>query len=442
MIKKVFSNNNPNTFFLAISIASLIFFYDIKFLQFDFRYLIILSPIYLLFTNNLFKNLNTNKIDIIIFLPIFFIIFLHSNLYSVNFSKSLISLFSLFFVFTLLVINKKYIGRSIEIAVILFLFIIVLAFFVYNFFEPLKSEFRKLHILIFELCRGVRLNGAKFIFSESSHFQIVFIPAFYYWMINCKKNNLHFIVLSGILLFLYISNITTSAIISGILISIYIFIIKFFFKEIIVKRVLILNVIILFSVLLILFFQKSDNQIKKCQLKLRDMASVKSKINPFSDEKTVSKKKSNKIIDKIYEKENKSVINITSFTYLTNIKLALDTLIKKPLGYGFNNYEVAYNKYVKEVLFVKKYYKPAIGLNRNDGGSTLIKMVVEFGYVSFLLLIPVIYFAFNKKISLNNRVFLSTLILTQLIRGVGYFNGGFILILLIIYLALLKRIKL
>ena len=96
-----------------------------------------------------------------------------------------------------------------------------------NFFEPLKSEFRKLHILIFELCRGIRLNGAKFIFSESSHFQIVFIPAFYYWMISCKKNNLYFIIVSSILFFLYLSNITTTAIIAVILISIYIFIIKF-----------------------------------------------------------------------------------------------------------------------------------------------------------------------------------------------------------------------
>tara|TARA_Y100000768_G_C23840763_1_gene616047 strand:- start:202 stop:708 length:507 start_codon:yes stop_codon:yes gene_type:complete len=167
------------------------------------------------------------------------------------------------------------------------------------------------------------------------------------------------------------------------------------------------------------------------------MASIQSSINPFSDKNN----NSSKLVDKIYEADNKSVINITTFTYLTNIKLAIDSLLKNPLGYGFNNYEFAYKKYVNEVLFVKKYYKPAVGLNRNDGGSTLLKMVVEFGYISFLLLLPVIYFAFDKKISLNNRVFLSTLILTQLIRGVGYFNGGFILILLIIYLALFKRIK-
>ena len=437
MIKKVFSNKNPNTFFLAISIASLIFFYDIKFLKFDFRYLVILSPICLFFTNNLFKNINTNKKDIIIFLPVFLIILFHSILYTENFGKSLISLFSLLFIFILLVINKKYINRSIETAISFFLFIIVLAFFVYGFFDPLKSEFRKIDILIFELCRGLRLNGAKFIFSESSHFQIVFIPAFYYWMINCKKNNLYFIILSFVFFFLYISNITTSAIIFGILIPIYIFIIKFFFKEDIIKRVLILNTIIFFSALTILFFQKSDNQIKKCQLKIRDMASIQSSINPFSDKNN----NSSKLVDKIYEADNKSVINITTFTYLTNIKLAIDSLLKNPLGYGFNNYEFAYKKYVNEVLFVKKYYKPAVGLNRNDGGSTLLKMVVEFGYISFLLLLPVIYFAFDKKISLNNRVFLSTLILTQLIRGVGYFNGGFILILLIIYLALFKRIK-
>ena len=172
------------------------------------------------------------------------------------------------------------------------------------------------------------------------------------------------------------------------------------------------------------------------------MASIHSSINPFLDKTNKNKSiNTSKIIDKIYKADKKSVINITTFTYLTNIKLAIDSLLKKPLGYGFNNYEVAYNKYVSEVLFVKKYYKPAIGLNRNDGGSTLLKMVVEFGYISFLLLLPVIYFAFDKKISLNNRVFLSTLILTQLIRGVGYFNGGFILILLIIYLALFKRIK-
>jgi hypothetical protein len=37
----------------------------------------------------------------------------------------------------------------------------------------------------------------------------------------------------------------------------------------------------------------------------------------------------------------------------------------------------------------------------------------------------------NPHISLDNKIFYITLILSQLIRGAGYFNGGFIFAILI-----------
>ena len=120
--------------------------------------------------------------------------------------------------------------------------------------------------------------------------------------------------------------------------------------------------------------------------------------------------------------------------------MTLNSLKSQPFGYGLNNYEVAYKEYIKKI-YIKKYYIPATGLNRNDGCSTLLKIFVEFGFIGILILFPVLMSAFSNKISIENKIFLCTLILTQLIRGVGYFNGGFMFFLIIIYLAYFNKIK-
>ena len=76
-------------------------------------------------------------------------------------------------------------------------------------------------------------------------------------------------------------------------------------------------------------------------------------------------------------------------------------------------------------------------INSNDGSANLNKLIAEFGYVSFIILAYFIFFICSKKISMENKLFLFPLVLTQTIRGAGYFNGGYlvatILIILIVH---------
>mgnify|MGYP000936636007 FL=1 len=76
-------------------------------------------------------------------------------------------------------------------------------------------------------------------------------------------------------------------------------------------------------------------------------------------------------------------------------------------------------------------------INLNDGSANLNKLIAEFGYASFIIFAYFIFFIYSKKISMENKLFLFPLVLTQTIRGAGYFNGGFlvatILIILIVH---------
>ena len=174
MIKKVFSNINFEELLLAISILSLTFLYDIKFYYFDFRYIFILPFIYFLYKKLNNKFLYENKKIIIIFFIFLATIIIQSLIYTNEIYRNLISYFSTILIFFTILFGKNKISQSIKLAINTFLILLVLLFLIYFLFDPLKSEIQKIYMLITEACRGLRLNGAKFIFSESSHVQIVF----------------------------------------------------------------------------------------------------------------------------------------------------------------------------------------------------------------------------------------------------------------------------
>ncbi len=68
-------------------------------------------------------------------------------------------------------------------------------------------------------------------------------------------------------------------------------------------------------------------------------------------------------------------------------------------------------------------------------------MITEFGIFSVILFVILIYISISKKISIENKVFLLPFLITQFIRGAGYFNGGFILILFLLLISQFKNIK-
>jgi len=111
--------------------------------------------------------------------------------------------------------------------------------------------------------------------------------------------------------------------------------------------------------------------------------------------------------------------------FLNALNISFTTLHHKPFGWGLNMYEYAFDLYMFDQRVYPYHYHEVFTLNYNDGSANIPKLITEFGLFSFIL-IPIFFiFIFSKKISPQNKIFFGTLILTQLLRGAGYFNGGF-----------------
>ena len=91
------------------------------------------------------------------------------------------------------------------------------------------------------------------------------------------------------------------------------------------------------------------------------------------------------------------------------------------------------------LIIIPPWYHEVYTLNYNDGASNFTKSLTEFGFIAFLFLIPLISFLFTKKINNKKKIFFLTLIITQLLRGAGYFNGGFAFCIIFVILTYLKK---
>ena len=129
------------------------------------------------------------------------------------------------------------------------------------------------------------------------------------------------------------------------------------------------------------------------------------------------------------------MISLTNCGVSNSFEVALKTLYAKPFGVGLNRFIDAFKDQIKSQQ--KNYSNDIMKINLSDGSSNLAKLIAEFGVVSFVVFAYFIIFIFSKKISIENKLFLFPLVLTQIIRGAGYFNGGFlaavVLIILIVH---------
>ena len=118
-------------------------------------------------------------------------------------------------------------------------------------------------------------------------------------------------------------------------------------------------------------------------------------------------------------------INLSTEVYKTSFLVAKNTIFYKPLGYGFNNYSEAFDKFVGDPII---YNKEVLLLNKKDASNNFSKIVTEFGIFSFFFFYFLISFLFNNKIDNKIRIFLALPIIIQtFVRGAGYFNSGFVL---------------
>ena len=106
------------------------------------------------------------------------------------------------------------------------------------------------------------------------------------------------------------------------------------------------------------------------------------------------------------------------------------SIFEKPFGWGINRYENAFeyfnNKHKHSNISLRNY-------NIKDGTNNFVKIFVEFGFFGLLIYVLIFLFLVEKKISVELKLFYLPILITQFIRGAGYFNGGFILIVFLIF---------
>jgi hypothetical protein len=199
--------------------------------------------------------------------------------------------------------------------------------------------------------------------------------------------------------------------------------------------------------------QSLSNEIKLEIIEIKKLLLSSNYTNKKIDfEKTIDfekiidfEKKINKSKDKIFKTRKNELDkqhgpylgSLSSDVFFHALKVTYDSVFIKPSGWGFQGYELAYNNYNKTHNIFKKYLKE---YNNKDASNNTFKIITEFGIFSMIIFLFLLHASLNKKISLENKIFLLPFLVTQLIRGAGYFNGAFILMFFLLIMLQFKNI--
>ena len=187
--------------------------------------------------------------------------------------------------------------------------------------------------------------------------------------------------------------------------------------------------IIIISLILILVSTHFLTTYKQCTE--RSMGSIK----PIGQLMMYKSIKPNKIyaspsVDEPNKIKGKKIyISMSVETFIVSLEISLKSLFHKPLGFGFNKYYLAHKKFIDDIYLTNVDVSKN---NKHDGSTNISKIITEFGFFGVFILLFFILNVFVKIFKQHKfsdlEVFIVGLIGLQFLRGVGYFNGGFILI--------------
>jgi len=400
---------------IQISIFSFIFLWDVKYDLYQLRYLIII-PLLLILIN--FNNINFNLFLKYSLVPL--LILAHFLLVNIPTGINLENrdIFGIILLFTIFYVSLFYkdeildhLDKYINWFTISFSILFVLFF--------ILSDSK----IIFN-CYNGWFHQTRFIFIENSHFALIAVPIInYYSLVFCnlkKFNTNNKIIFTFFVIFLIISflNFSTTFLVGLILTSFYLLI---FYKNNL--KIKILSIIFIFVSFFIIF--------NKSECMQRSINSLQTLPQYFKY--SIFNKLNFKYLDA--EKKEKTSISMSTETFLTSLQISFKSLKNNPFGVGFNKYQEAHKKFIDEVILLD----PDIRKNNiYDGSSNISKLVTEFGIFGIIFIITFIYTTLKFKKIESKKIFLISIISMQFLRGVGYFNGGFLLLAIIYFYNYLK----
>ena len=438
---------NIKLILISFLIISFIFLSSIKYEYFQFRSFIVLLLIPCAF--KFYQDIKLKNYKFLIyFLLLLIFLFTHIgiNLYYDKFELTNYSLFGIIFlliIFTVSFYYYDYINVNINFIITSFIIIFfiscIFSIFKYEpdspFFCGGISNFIKSNLLFEKYghrINEVRLSFKEFIFSENSHLGMIApgIIAYSIYKMNNQRlsiiENLFFIIF---IIICFIKSSTTLYV--GTILSLVTLII-FNFKALNRKTIFYFLILIIFCITTLL-----SN--KECRARFvpiygNNWINTDNSTNKFNNTFTnqtpdntiiggVNKDLAKKVKDKF-----KISGNLSSGVYFHSFLIALKSINEKPFGWGFNRYDQAFSYFnTKQPSKIRILNE----INNKDGSNNFVKLVVEFGVFSIVFYLFCFLFLINNRISIDLKLIYLPIIITESIRGAGYFNGGFSLIVFI-----------
>ena len=423
---------------LLISFLSvcLIFFwgYNNYFINPRYFFLILLFPLIL----QLFYQIKNKKYFFLLnFLIVSLLIFAHYfiNIFLENKSIDFYIIYSISFFLLIYAITYFYhdkIITNIDLIVKIFLiFFIFTAFYsIFNYKED--APFFCGGIVSERFDRTIdpfrdtfsNLSFKHILFKENSHLGMIAPGVIIYSinkLINKKNNIFNYLIIILFIILCYIKSSTTLLI--GTAVSLLI-ITLFNFKSMPKKTIFTFaSIFILINVVIFNSFE--------CKTRF---------VPSYSGEDLFNNKITNFTKEKLFKDTKKTEIqgSLSAGVFFRSLLITQKSLVDKPFGWGLNRYSEGFDRY-------NEANPPKIDLynylNRLDGMNNFNKIIVEFGYLSLALFLFIMLYIKNTKINLEEKYFFIPLIVTQMIRGAGYFNGGFSLIALLMIFSYINSRK-
>jgi len=424
---------NKKNFFI-LTFTSYVFLWEIDKkinINFDFRFIILLLLPFLL--NDFFKD---SKKKNICFYSLILIFFISLHQFYSNFFFNLQFILSGFFLLYLFLIAYYYYDLILEnkelilkIFISIFLFSIIIHFFFQSTTNPepvscgalknyFKGNYNFLHFM----------SSYSLIYLENSHLAMTAVPLILFCLFLFSENKIFLIKNFFFISFIVICFLKSSAtLLIGLIISIFSFLL--FESKRIKKSLLLLFLILIFFIISLFLSDKICKQKIYTKYLGYDLISA----SKYDQKEDHVQDQNTEVLDILGIKKEGS---LTGATFYHAYNVTYKSILQKPFGWGFQNYEVAFLNYNKTFNVTADFFK---NYNSKDATNNFFKITVEFGIFGLGFYFLLFLIMLSKKIAIDNKIFLFPFLITQSIRGAGYFNGGFILIVFIILFAQFKK---